>query len=201
LVAVSKTVAADRVTAAIEAGVQIIGESRLQEALPKIQQIGVRHGVSWHFIGQLQRRKVKTVVGLFQVIHSVDTVELAAEIDHRAQRADLRQQVLLEVNIGEEPTKAGFAPEGLLNGVRMLDQMPNLAVVGLMTIPPAGEAQSTRVYFRRLRELAGSIAKEPLKRCSMRELSMGMSQDFEVAIEEGATLIRVGMAIFGERDE
>jgi pyridoxal phosphate enzyme (YggS family) len=201
LVAAAKTVGTDGIRTAIAAGIRIIGESRLQEAVPKIERVGPREGLSWHFIGQLQRRKVKTVVGLFQMIHSVDSVELAAEIDRRAKAADLQQPVLLEVNIAGESSKGGFAPEDLLDGVHALDAMSSLAVQGLMTIPPAGDADAARPYFRQLRELARAIATEPLKRCRMQELSMGMSLDFEVAVEEGATLVRVGTAIFGERHD
>jgi len=200
LVAVTKAVPAERIRQAIDAGVRLIGENRLQEALPKIDALGGARDVRWHFIGQLQRRKVKAVVGRFELIHSVDSVELAAEIDRRAGEAGIRQNVLLEINVGREATKTGFAPDEAERVVTALEAMPNLAVRGLMAIPPPGpDAEASRHYFRTLRELAGTLASPSLRRVRMEELSMGMSQDFEVAVEEGATLVRVGTALFGGR--
>jgi hypothetical protein len=202
LVAVTKTVDEDRIRAAIDAGVTILGESRLQEAVPKIERIGRAEGLAWHFIGRLQRRKVKAVIGRFEMIQSVDSLALASEIDHRAEIAGIHQPVLIEVNLGGEPSKAGFAPETLLDAMPALDAMPHLAVQGLMTIPPAGpNPETARPYFRRLRELAERIRQDSptLRRIEMIELSMGMSQDFEIAVEEGATFVRVGTAIFGAR--
>jgi pyridoxal phosphate enzyme (YggS family) len=200
LVAVTKSVPAERIRRAIDAGVRLIGENRLQEAVPKIDALGGVRDVRWHFIGRLQRRKVKAVVGTFELNHSVDSVELAAEIDRRAGDAGIRQSVLLEINVGREATKAGFAPDEAAQAVAALEDMPNLAVQGLMAIPPQGvDAEASRPYFRELRELAGALASPSLRRVRMEELSMGMSQDFEVAIEEGATLVRIGTALFGER--
>jgi pyridoxal phosphate enzyme (YggS family) len=199
LVGASKTVPADRIQRAIRAGLRIVGESRVQEALPKITEIGPQEGISWHFIGRLQRRKVRSVIGVFQMIHSVDSIELADEINRRADATGLRQSILIEVNIAGEATKGGFAPQALLQNVRLIDEMPYLQVEGLMAIPPAGDPESCRIHFRQLRELARALTGESLKRCRMQELSMGMSQDFETAVEEGATLVRVGTAIFGER--
>lgn len=202
LLAATKSVSADRILEAIQAGVRILGENRLQEALPKIDAVGPREGLSWHFIGRLQRRKVKAVVGLFGLIHSVDSLELAAEIDRRAGEAGLRQAVLLEVNIGGEASKTGFTPAGVADALAVIDRMPNLGVKGLMAIPPpTAEAEGARPYFRRLRELARSLASPTLHRVRLEELSMGMSQDYEIAVEEGATLVRVGSAIFGARDD
>ncbi len=178
----------------------ILGESRLQEAIPKMDAIGAREGLAWHFIGRLQRRKVRSVVGRFEMIHSVESVDLASEIDRRAGEQGSCQPVLLEVNLGGETTKAGFSPDVLTESVVVLDRMPNLAVKGLMAIPPlAGEVESRRQFFRRLREHAERLARMGLSRVRMDELSMGMSQDFEIAVEEGATLVRVGTAIFGPR--
>ena len=200
LVAVTKSVPADRVRAALEAGVGILGESRLQEAIPKMDRLGPREGLVWHFIGRLQRRKVRSVVGRFKMIHSVESVDLASEIDRRAGEQGSCQAVLLEVNLGAEPTKVGFSPEVLTESVVALDRMTNLAVKGLMVIPPlTGEVEASRVFFRRLREHAERLARLGLSRVRMDELSMGMSQDFEIAVEEGATLVRVGTAIFGPR--
>lgn len=199
LVAVTKSVPVERIRPAVEAGVRIIGENRLQEALQKIEALGGRD-LRWHFIGRLQRRKVKAVVGKFELIHSVDSVELAAEIDRRAREAGLQQGVLLEINVGREATKTGFSPDEAADAVAALDAMPNLAVKGLMAIPPpAPGADAARPHFQAMRELARSLASPRLKRVRMEELSMGMSRDFEVAVEEGATMVRIGTAIFGER--
>jgi len=195
LVAATKSVAPERIRGAIEAGVRILGENRLQEALPKIDALGPSRGLAWHFIGRLQRRKVKDVVGRFQLIHSVDSRELAEEIDRRAGHAGLRQEVLLEVNVGGEASKAGFAPAALPGALDEMAGLSHLSIKGLMTIPPpSGQPEAARPYFRQLRELAASLGRPELQ-----ELSMGMSQDYEIAVEEGATMVRVGTAIFGIR--
>lgn len=200
LVAATKSVPPDRIRCAIDAGVKILGENRLQEALPKIDAIGTREGLSWHFIGRLQRRKVRTVVGLFQMIHSVDSLELAREIDRRAEETDIEQAVLLEVNIGGESSKGGFVPSELAAAASILDRLPHLAVKGLMAVPPLTiQPEQARPYFHELRGLARSLTSLGLVRVRMDELSMGMSHDYEVAVEEGATLIRIGTAIFGAR--
>jgi hypothetical protein len=200
LVAATKSVLPERIRSAIDAGVRILGENRLQEALPKIQAVPPSAGVSWHFIGRLQRRKVRTVVGLFDLIHSVDSLELAIEIDRRAGEAGIQQMMLLEVNLGGEASKAGFAPSALPEALAALDAMPNLAVKGLMAVPPlTTEPEQARPYFRELRSLARSLAQPGLRRVTLDELSMGMSQDYAVAVEEGATFVRIGTAIFGAR--
>ncbi len=199
LIAVTKAVPVDRILLAVDAGVRTLGENRLQEALPKLEALHGRD-VRWHFIGTLQRRKVKAVVGAFEMIQSVDSLELAGEIDRRAGEAGICQDVLLEVNVGGEATKAGFSPDQAADAVTELEVLPNLAVKGLMAIPPPGpDAESSRPYFQALRELARSLVSRGLRRVRMEELSMGMSGDFEVAVEEGATMVRIGTAIFGER--
>jgi hypothetical protein len=200
LVAATKSQPEALIRQAIAAGVRIVGENRLQEALPKVGAIGIAEGIRWHFIGRLQRRKVKTVVGLFQMIHSVDSLELACEIDRRAAELNIEQAVLLEVNIGGEASKGGFAPSGLADAAVALDRLPHLAVKGLMTVPPPTiQPEQARPYFRELRGLARSLASRGLTRVRMEELSMGMSHDYEIAVEEGATLVRIGTAIFGAR--
>ncbi len=199
LLAATKTVSVGRIRLAVDAGVRTLGENRLQEALPKLKALQGRD-VRWHFIGTLQRRKVKAVVGAFEMIQSVDSLELAVEIDRRAAEAGIRQDVLLEINVGREPTKAGFSLDGAAEAVTGLEALPNLAVKGLMAIPPLGpDADASRPYFRTLRELARALSSPGLRRVRMEELSMGMSGDFEVAVEEGATMVRIGTAIFGER--
>jgi PLP dependent protein len=199
LMAVAKTVPVERLREAVDAGIRHIGENRLQEALPKIETLG-RDGVVWHFIGRLQRRKVKSVVGRFETIHSVDSLALAEEINRRAQEAGLRQRVLLEVNLGGEVSKGGFEPAVLLGALPALNGLPSLDIRGLMTIPPpSSTAEGARPYFRRLRELAQALTAQGCANINMQELSMGMSHDYQVAVEEGATYVRVGTAIFGAR--
>jgi pyridoxal phosphate enzyme (YggS family) len=195
LVAVTKGVAAARIREAMALGVLDFGENRIQEALPKIAALGP--GPRWHLVGHLQRNKVRRAVEAFALIHSLDSVLLAEAIARRAEAAGRRVEVLLQVNVAGEPRKHGFALEEVSEAVRRMAVMPALALRGLMTIAPlAADAQTARPIFRRLRELRDDLrAQWP----GLDELSMGMSDDFEVAIEEGATLIRVGRAIFGER--
>jgi pyridoxal phosphate enzyme (YggS family) len=198
LVAATKSVSVEAVREGLAAGLTILGESRLQEALPKIEALR-GEPVRWHFIGRLQRRKVRSVVGVFDLIHSVDTLELAQEIDRRAKDAGLQQAVLLEVNLGDEATKAGFRPDELILLLPELSRLSSMVVKGLMTIPPpASDAEQARPYFRRLRELAQRLGRD-VPALTMDELSMGMSNDYIVAVEEGATFVRVGTAIFGAR--
>jgi PLP dependent protein len=200
LVAATKTVSVDRIREALAAGLDIAGESRLQEALPKIEALR-GEPIRWHFIGTLQRRKVRSIVGVFDLIHSVDSLELAQEVDRRAEAAGLRQNILLEINVGNEKSKAGFVEAEAERLLSQLGALEHVAVKGLMTIPPlvrdAGEA---RPYFRRLRELAVRLTQQGIPRISMAQLSMGMSHDYVVAIEEGATIVRVGTEIFGVRN-
>jgi len=198
LVAATKSISVEAIREGLAAGLTILGENRLQEALPKIEALR-GEPVRWHFIGRLQRRKVRSVVGLFDLIHSVDSFELAREIDQRAKRAGQRQAVLLEVNIGDEATKAGFRPDDLHSHLAELSRLSYMVVKGLMTIPPpTSDPEQARPYFRRLRDLAQELGQHA-PGLSMEELSMGMSNDYVVAVEEGATLVRVGTAIFGSR--
>jgi PLP dependent protein len=200
LIAVTKSVSASRIRHAVAAGVRLFGENRLQEALPKIASFGAEDGLGWHFIGRLQRRKARSVVGAFVMIQSVDSLELAAEINRRAEEAGVCQEILLELNIGGESTKAGFSLSAVVDALPVLDSMSHLSVKGLMAVPPpTREAESARLYFRRLSELARSLSRPDFRRVRMDELSMGMSNDYETAVEEGATFVRVGTAIFGPR--
>lgn len=200
LVAATKTVPAERIREGLGVGLTLLGENRMQEALSKVallRDLSPR----WHFIGQLQRRKVRDAIGTFELIHSVDSVELAQEINRRAGDAGVKQAVLLEVNIAGEASKAGFSPQVLMQDLRLLGNLPHLRIQGLMTIPPPTERpEDARPYFRGLRELGVRIAAQRISSLVMQEYSMGMSHDFEVAIEEGATLVRVGTAIFGARN-
>jgi pyridoxal phosphate enzyme (YggS family) len=198
LMAVSKTIPPERVHEAIKAGITWFGENYVQEAREKIPAVG--QNVSWHMIGHLQTNKVKYVVHLFDWIHSVDRIELAKELDKRAAQNQRTLKVLLEVNVSGEVSKNGVEPSRVPELVRQISLMPNLDVQGLMTMPPFFEnPEDARPYFIALRELRDKIASENIPGIQMKELSMGMTGDFEVAIEEGATIIRVGRAIFGER--
>jgi pyridoxal phosphate enzyme (YggS family) len=199
LVAVSKTVSADRVSAAINAGVTDLGENYVQEAREKIEALG-RERVSWHFIGHLQSNKAKYAVKLFDLIHSVDSLKLAKELDRRAGAVGKVQKVLVQVNVSGEATKSGIEKEQAVALVRQMACLDNLAICGLMTMPPYFNApEKVRPYFRALKDLQDLIRTEAIRHVSMAELSMGMTGDFEAAIQEGATLVRIGTAIFGER--
>lgn len=198
LVVVTKTVDAERTREAVAAGANILGENRVQEAKEKIEKLGAL--ASWHLIGRLQANKAKYAVKLFDLIHSVDSLELAREIDKQAAKTGKAQQVLIEVCIAGEASKAGMAVKEAPVLVREIAKLKNVSIQGLMTMPPYSDnLEDSRPYFCVLRELAESIARENIPNVSMKELSMGMSGDFEVAIEEGATMVRVGTAIFGER--
>lgn len=199
LVAATKTVMVDHIAEGVRAGLSILGENRVQEARSKISTFS-QASVQWHFIGHLQRRKVRSVIGVFDLIHSVDSLDLAHEIDRRAGEADRRQNVLLEVNIGDEPTKTGFRADDVMRSLSSMAELPHICIKGLMTIPPpTADSDSARPYFRKLRELARQIMALQVSSVSMDQLSMGMSNDYEAAIEEGATLVRVGTALFGAR--
>ena len=199
LVAATKMVSVEHMAEGVRAGLSIVGENRVQEALSKIPAF-TQSPVQWHFIGHLQRRKVRSVVGVFDLIHSVDSLDLAQEIDRRAGEAGRQQNVLLEVNIGGESTKTGFHPDDIVRAVSLMAELSHTCIKGLMAIPPpTTDPDSARPYFRQLRAVAGQIAALGLPTVRMDELSMGMSHDYEVAIEEGATLVRVGTAIFGAR--
>ena len=190
LIAVSKTVEVERVREAIEVGVTALGENRVQEAKAKFAVLG--HRVPWHLIGHLQTNKVKDALALFDVVHSIDRLEVAREIERRAAGAGRPIDVLLEVNVGNEASKSGFVPDAVAAALDAIAGMAHLKVRGLMAIPPIVErAEDSRPSFKALRALA--------QRHGLGELSMGMSGDFEVAVEEGATMVRVGTAIFGPR--
>jgi pyridoxal phosphate enzyme (YggS family) len=198
LVVVTKTVDVERIREAVAAGAAILGENRVQEAKEKIERLG--SAASWHMVGHLQANKARHAVRLFDLIHSVDSLELAKEIDKQAAKIGKVQNVLIEVNIAGEASKAGMTVRNAPALIKETVKLGNVAIQGLMTIPPFSEdPEDARPYFRVLRELAESIAKEHIPNAAMNELSMGMSGDFEVALEEGATIVRVGTAIFGAR--
>ena len=195
LVAVSKTVEVARIMEAIEAGVSILGENYVQEAQKKIEEIG--RPVSWHFIGHLQTNKAKYAIRLFDMIHSLDSVPLAEELNRRAEQADRVMKVMIEVNLSKEATKFGTDEEVVVNLAKRIQNLNHLSLAGLMTMPPYFDSpEMSRPYYIALRELKERMVKEGVP---MKDLSMGMSNDFEIAVEEGATYVRVGTAIFGAR--
>jgi hypothetical protein len=198
LIAVSKTVEIERVRQAVAAGHHLFGENYIQEARGKIAALGP--GLQWHFIGHLQSRKAGAAVELFHLIHSVDRLKLALALDKAAGQFGKIQDILIQVNLAGEETKSGAAPEEVPDLLREIARLPYLRVVGLMTMPPWLEPEQVRPYFRALRELRDRLQEMEVVPAPLTELSMGMSGDYEVAVEEGATLVRVGTAIFGSRD-
>jgi len=198
LIAISKTHDAVKVREAIEAGQTLFGESRVQEARVKIPELP--SNLRWHFVGHLQKNKIRHALPLFELIHSVDSLALAQDINRIAEEDGLHPRVLLEVNVAGEGSKFGFTPEKLRKDLENLLALPRLSILGLMTIPPiADEAEASRKYFVELRELRDRLQTE--FHVDLAQLSMGMTQDFAIAVEEGATLVRVGTAIFGERSK
>ena len=196
LVAVTKTHPAEIVREAIGAGQVVFGESKVQEARAKIPVLPSH--LRWHFIGHLQKNKIRHALPLFEMIHSVDSLDLAEAIDRIAQEDGLHPRILLEVNVAGEGSKFGFKATTLRAELESLLMLPRLSIEGLMCIPPlAEEAEASRKYFVELRELRDAIEKE--FQVKLPQLSMGMTNDYNVAVEEGATLVRVGTAIFGER--
>lgn len=200
LVAVSKRFPSSAICEALEAGHTVFGENYIQEAEQKITEIGDR--AVFHFIGHLQRNKAKTAAALFDVIETVDSLKLAAALDKHLQNLDRTIKILVQVNIGEDPNKAGVAAEETEQLLRDISVLSNLKAVGLMTMPPLTlSAEEARPHFRSLRKLSEELKKKNLFAPDHKiELSMGMSNDYPVAIEEGATIIRVGTAIFGQRE-
>lgn len=199
LIAVSKTKPVEDIQALIEHGVTNFGENKVQEMCAKEEAL--KKGLSWHMIGHLQRNKVKYLMGKTCLIHSVDSLRLSQEIQKEAAKAGIICPVLMEINIGNEESKGGIEINEAETLARQIAELPNLELKGLMCIAPfVDDAEENREHFRRMREKRDELAALTIPGTDIRELSMGMTGDFEVAIEEGATLVRVGTAIFGERD-
>ena len=198
LVAIAKTHPAEKVREAVERGQTLFGESRVQEARAKIPELS--SNIRWHFVGHLQKNKVRQALPLFEMIHSVDSFALAQDINRIAEEEGLYPRVLLEMNVAGEGSKFGFAPDDLRAQMEALLALPRLSIEGLMCIPPlAVESEDSRKFFVQVRELRDSLEKE--FNMKLPQLSMGMTQDFPIGIQEGATLVRVGTAIFGERSK
>ena len=197
LLAATKTVDADTINYAIEKGITHIGENRVQELLSKHSLLKPAHS---HFIGHLQTNKVKDIIDKVEMIESVDSLRLAKEISKQALKNGIQMDILLEVNIGGEESKSGFAPEELENALEEIVKLPAIRVMGLMAIPPATDfSEESRKYFRQMYKLFIDIRDKKIDNSNMSVLSMGMSNDFDVAAEEGATLVRVGTSLFGRR--
>jgi hypothetical protein len=187
LIAVAKTFPVDVINKAIDLGIKSIGETKVQEAKKKFEEIGNK--VEWHMIGHLQSNKAKDAVKIFDIIHSIDRMKIAKKVSDKCLELNKNMPVLVQVNLTED--KFGIKPEEIVEFVNKIKKLDGIKVEGLMTIAPFVEPEETRPYFKKLRELS--------LKCNLKELSMGMSNDFEVAIEEGATMVRIGTAIFGER--
>ena len=196
LIAVSKTFPGEAINAAAAAGMTDIGENRVQELRDKLPEVTARP--RYHLIGHLQSNKAKEAARIFDVIHTVDSIDIAKRLSRFAGEFEKTLDVLIEINVGGEEQKAGVAPAEAESLARAVNDLPSLRLVGLMAIPPVAEAEPTRGYFRTLRELRDAIGRS-LGSEAFRELSMGMTDDFEIAIEEGSTMIRLGRAIFGAR--
>lgn len=198
IIAVTKTIEPDRILAAFNEGMRDLGENRVQELCQKYDILD--RGIKWHLIGHLQTNKVKQIIDKVSLIHSVDSIELAKEIDKRAGIAGIRKDILVQVNVAEEESKFGINVKQAPQFIRELAELLNIRVVGLMTVAPlAQDQEEIRWVFRGLKKLFIDIKQENIDNIYMQHLSMGMSNDFEAAIEEGATIVRVGTSIFGKR--
>jgi len=198
LVAAAKTRTPDELLKAVGAGVKIIGENYVQEAQKAFSVIGDK--VKWHFIGHLQSNKIKKAVQIFDLIETIDSVGLAEEIDNRCRGAGKAMEVLIEINSGKEEQKFGVMPEDAIALVKIISQLEHIKVMGVMTMGPfTGEAEKIRPYFRETRKIFEKIKEENIPNVQMKYLSMGMTNSYRIAIEEGANLVRIGTKIFGER--
>ncbi len=199
VIAVSKTVDADRARKAAEGGLINLGENRVQELVNKYEQLSDT-AVKWHLIGHLQKNKVKYIIDKAVLIHSVENLELANEINKRALQHNITANVLIELNIGEEESKFGIGEESVYEFVKLMEQFENIKILGLMTVAPFSEnPEDIRWVFKKMKEIFNKISGMKLKNTEMKILSMGMTNDFEIAIEEGANMVRIGTAIFGAR--
>ncbi len=202
LLAVTKTVSMDRIREAISSDQRLFGENYVQEAAKKLESLGgLYHETTWHFIGHLQRNKAKLAVQLFDCIETVDNLKLARALDRHAKAAGKRLSVYIQVNVARDPMKSGLSPEELPIFLTQAAELSGIDICGLMTMPPwEQEPESLRPWFRALRDLRDEMNVGLGHSQGLRELSMGMSQDFETAIEEGATVVRIGTALFGQRE-
>lgn len=199
LVVVTKTVDPERINYAVDCGVSNLGENKVQEIMDKYETVS--KNIKWHLIGHLQTNKVKYIIDKVELIHSVDSIKLAEEISKRAERYDITKDVLVQINVAEEETKFGIGLEEAVNFVKSISAFDNIRIKGLMTIAPYSEnPEGVRLVFRQLREKFDELSQMNLPNTEMKYLSMGMSNDYRIAIEEGANMIRIGTAIFGKRN-
>ncbi|SDX86466.1 YggS family pyridoxal phosphate-dependent enzyme [Lachnobacterium bovis] len=199
LIAVSKTKPEEMLQTIYDCGVRDFGENKVQELTRKIEALP--NDIKWHMIGHLQTNKVKYIVGSVELIHSVDSIHLAKEISKQSVKKDVVSHILIEVNVAEEESKFGLKTDEVLSVIKEISKLPNLKIDGLMTIAPyVINPEDNRNFFRRIKQLAVDISEQNIDNVSMNILSMGMTGDYEVAIEEGATIVRVGTGIFGERN-
>ncbi len=199
VIAVSKTVDSERAKNAIEAGVEHLGENRVQELVKKYEELEVID-VKWHMIGHLQKNKVKYIIDKVELIHSVESLSLAEEINKRAEKNDLVANVLIELNIGEEESKFGISEDHVYDFIKSMEDFENIKVLGLMTVAPFCEdPEDVRWVFKKMKNIYDKVSTMNFKNTEMKYLSMGMTNDFEIAIEEGSNIIRIGTAIFGAR--
>ncbi len=199
LIAVSKTKPEEMLQTIYDCGIRDFGENKVQELTRKIEALP--NDIKWHMIGHLQTNKVKYIVGSVELIHSVDSIHLAKEISKQSVKKDVVSHILIEVNVAEEESKFGLKIDEVLSAIKEISKLPNLKIDGLMTIAPyVINPEDNRNFFRRIKQLAVDISEQNIDNVSMNILSMGMTGDYEVAIEEGATIVRVGTGIFGERN-
>lgn len=198
IVAVTKFVDLERINEALSTGITILGENRVQEFMSKYPR--VKKTVEWHLIGSLQTNKVKSAINRIDLIHSLDRFSLAKEISLNARRSGKRVKALVQVNVAGESSKRGLTPEEVIPFIKQVTQLEGLEIQGLMTIAPLGEPEGSRLVFSRLRQIFEQVSELDIPGAEMRYLSMGMTNDFEVAVEEGANLIRIGTGIFGSRN-
>jgi PLP dependent protein len=200
VIAVSKTVGAEKAKQAIEGGLSNLGENRVQEFVNKYEQLS-NMNIKWHMIGHLQKNKVKYIIDKAELIHSIENIDLANEVNKRAKQHEIMSKVLIELNIGEEDSKFGINAENVYDFIKEINQYENIMVMGLMTVAPYAEnPEEVRWVFKKMKEIYDNISKMQLKNTDMKYLSMGMTNDFEIAIEEGSNMVRIGTAIFGSRN-
>lgn len=199
IVTAAKTRTAEEISQALEAGIKIVGENYVQEALAVYEKVGFR--ARWHFIGHLQTNKVKKAVGIFDMIETVDSVHLAQEINKRCERVGKVMPVLVEINSGREPQKSGVLPEQAIDLIKEIADLPFVKVQGVMTMGPRfGDPEDSRPYFIETRRIFEKLKENEIPNVKMKYLSMGMTNSYRVALEEGANMIRIGTKIFGERE-
>ncbi|MBP1924889.1 pyridoxal phosphate enzyme (YggS family) [Sedimentibacter acidaminivorans] len=200
VIAVSKTVDAEKAKQAIEGGLSNLGENKVQEFVNKYEQLSDMN-IKWHMIGHLQKNKVKYIIDKAELIHSVENIDLANEINKRAKQNEIVSKVLIELNIGEEDSKFGINAENVYDFIKEVSKYDNIMVMGLMTVAPyAEDPEEVRWVFKKMKDIYNNICKMQLKNTDMKYLSMGMTNDFEIAIEEGSNMVRIGTAIFGSRN-